>query len=194
MKFSESVYDALFKPAIAMRQIAAEKNLKHSFAVFLLSMAVSLGTLFYGLKLTHMDGMMPVFVFGQIAVGLFQWFLGTAVLALTSELFGGSGSALGLFAARGYTHLPRLFLPVFSLLTIAAGAGGRVFCLSISGLLLFGWTFYLDFQAIKGAYALSGAKAMLVMLFPLLAAGAFAAILFILMGAWLASWLPGHLL
>lgn len=194
MKFSESLYDALFKPASAMRQIAAEKNLKHSFALFLFSMAVSLGTVFYGLKLTHMDGMMPVIVFGQVAFSLLQWFLGTAVLALTAELFGGTGSALGLFAARGYTHLPRLFLPVFSLLTIAVGTGGRVFALAVSGLLLFGWTFYLDFQAIKGAYALSGAKALLVLLFPLMAAGAFASILFILMGAWLASWLPGHLL
>jgi hypothetical protein len=167
--FLEMMYDVLFRPAEAMREIGGGGKLKQSLAAFLLSLFVPLWIMHVGLAAAGMAGFIPVLVAIQTAGSVVVWFTGAALLALTAEVFGGRGSAAGLFAAMGFAQIPRLFLVPLWVFAVLLPYGIRPLALAGTAFLIFIWTLYLDVLALKGTYHISGSKAILVMLFPVIA-------------------------
>jgi len=167
--FLETIYDVLFKPRAAMEYIAEKKLTGQALIMFTIGMLVPVWAIYTGLK-----GSPGVAVLGsmfalQFIGSLFLWILGASVLNFIAELAGGRGTATGLFAALGFSHLPRVV--VIPLGVIAAllpdSVSGVAF--GIIGLIVAVWTLLLTVAAIRGSHGLSGSKAVLVLLAPLLA-------------------------
>lgn len=167
--FLETIYDVLFKPKTAMEYIAQKKLTGQALVMFTIGMLVPVWAVFTGLKGTPgvpiLGGMFAAHFIGS----LLFWIFGASVLSFIAELAGGRGTAVGLFAALGFSHLPRV--AVIPLGVIAAllpdGLSGIAF--GAIGLLVVIWTLALTVAAIRGAHGLSGAMAILVLLAPMLA-------------------------
>ncbi|MDT8902809.1 Yip1 family protein [Anaeroselena agilis] len=181
--FLELLYDVIFSPAAAMRQIAARRPVGQAFVAFLLSIIIPAGAIYFALQATAAGKFAGAFFAGAVCVRLVMWFVGSAVLQLIAEFFGGRGTAVGLFAAIGFAHLPFIFavpLAVAGLL-LPQGAAATVFAVGV--LVLIFWVLGLTVVAIQGVHGLSAAKAVLVLLTPLLAAGAAALAAVVFVGA-----------
>ena len=107
--FLELLYDVIFSPAAAMRQIAARRPVGQAFVAFLLSIVIPAGAIYFVLQATATGKFAGAFFAAAVCVRLLMWFVGSAVLQLIAELFGGQGTAVGLFAAIGFAHLPFIF-------------------------------------------------------------------------------------
>lgn len=162
----ETLYDVVFEPAKAMREIAGGKKLKQALCVFFISTVLPMWALYSGLSAATMHEFAMMVPVVHVLGSLLMWFLGAAVLGLTAELFGGQGSTAGLFAAMGFVHIPKLFaIPLWALSALLP-LSARPFW-QVTGIVLISvWTLYLEIAAIKGAYSVSGSKAVLVLLFP----------------------------
>ncbi len=186
--FLELLYDVIFSPAAAMRQIAARRPVGQAFVAFLLSIVIPAGAIYFVLQATATGKFAGAFFAAAVCVRLLMWFVGSAVLQLIAELFGGQGTAVGLFAAIGFAHLPFIFavpLAVAGLL-LPAGAAAMLFAAGV--LVLIFWVLALTVIAIQGVHGLSAAKAVLVLLTPLLAAAAAVVAVVVFVGA--AFWPP----
>jgi hypothetical protein len=185
----ENIYDVIFTPATAMRQIASRKPVGQAFCVFFLSVFIPAVLLYYTLKTAGFVKFLMPLILLQTVGGFLLWFGSTALLHLISEFFGGRGSAISFFAARGFSHIPRVFIVplwVFAML-LPSTASSAMFALA--WLMIAIWTLVLDIVAIKETYGLSGAKAVLILLTPWVAFGA----LLIIVAVFLSSaLLPGH--
>lgn len=162
----ETLYDVIFEPAKAMKDIAGGKKVKQAFIAFFVSTILPVWALSNGLSIANrIDFTMMIsilHVFGSLLI----WFTGAAVFGLTAELFGGQGSVAGLFSAMGFIHIPKLFAIPLWALSILLPPGVRPFW-QVAGIVMIAiWTLYLEIAAIKGAYRITGSKAVLVLLFP----------------------------
>lgn len=165
----ETLYDIVFEPSKAMRDIAEGRKLKQAFIAFFIGTLLPMWALYSGLKTVNMHGFTTMVLSMHVFGGLVMWFFAAAVFSLVAELFGGRGSAAGLFAAMGFVHIPKLFaLPLFAL-SVLLPASFRPFWLAAGVILIVCWILYLEVAAIKGAYNVSGSKAVLVMVFPVAA-------------------------
>ncbi|WP_425059707.1 hypothetical protein SCACP_03080 [Sporomusa carbonis] len=167
--FLETIYDVLFKPKQAMQYIAEKKLTGQALTMFTIGMLVPVWAVFAGVK-----GAIGTSAFGLLfaihfAGSLVLWVVGAAVLNFIAELAGGQGTALGLFAALGFSHLPRVaVMPLWVIASLLpVGVQGMAF--GLIGLIVVVWTFSLNVAAICGAHHLSSAKAVLVLLAPVLA-------------------------
>jgi len=184
----ENLYDVLFRPAAAMRQIAAARMIGQAMAAFLLSVLIPAVAAYFAFRTGSMAKLLSLVLVGQTLGSLLFWFCGSATLSLIAEFFGGRGTAVGLFAALGFTHAPRIFaVPFLVLAMLLPGIGSTVMTAIVSLAILF-WTLTLDVLAIKGAYELTGAKAVLVLMTPLLVVGAAAIVFLVFVGT---AFLPG---
>jgi len=178
----ENLYDILFQPAIGMRNIAEGKNVGQAIVVFLLSILIPIWALSFGLKGTGMSTMINVIIVLKILGSIVMWIMGTAIWHLIAELWGGQGTAVGLFTALGFAHTPRIFIvPLWTLIAVMP-ASSKTLLLTIAVLVIMLWSLYLDVVAIKEVHQLSGAKAVLVIITPLLAVGILGIIGFTLIG------------
>lgn len=174
-------YDMLFRPTDAIRYITRHRPVAGALVTFLSGTMLPLlamelyGQDFLGSSLT---GILMIF---HILGGVLTWFLGTAVFHLTAEITGGTGSALGLFSAAGFTYLPRLFIAPLWLALALLPEAVRPACLGSGTFVVWLWTVYLDMKAIQENYDLSARKAVFVLILPLLAV--LAAILAVMIGA-----------
>ncbi|VBB06368.1 Hypothetical protein LUCI_1599 [Lucifera butyrica] len=168
-KFMELIYDVLFSPGKAFPEIAAGRYVRYSLAAMLLSIIIPLGAIYLALKTAGLPQAVHVVIVIQVLGSLIVWFLGAAVWNLVAEFFGGRGTGLGLFTALGFAQLPRIFLVPLGVLSMVLPAEIRSFWLAATGLVVLFWTLTLDVYAIRGAYTFSVAKAVLVLLTPLLA-------------------------
>lgn len=189
-RFLETLYDVLFQPTAAMRQIAEQKALGQALAAFLLSVLIPAAAGYLVLQTTGMAKMLNVLLLVHTLGSLAAWFAGAAVLHLIAECFGGRGTALGLLAAMGFAHVPRLLAVPLGVLAMASPGGAAGVLVAVTALLVAGWTLFLNVAAIRGAHGLSGAKAVLVLVTPLLAAGAAAVATMIFIGT---AFLPGRI-
>ncbi|MCX7780299.1 MAG: YIP1 family protein [Negativicutes bacterium] len=188
--FLETLYDVLFSPRTAMKAIAVDRKLAQAFAAFFLSVTIPLWAMYFGLKAAGLQAAAYVIAMLQFAGSICAWFAGAAIFGLTAELFGGRGSAAGLFAAMGFAHLPRIFAIPLLLAAALVPAGVRPLIMAGTAIIIMGWTIYLDILAIKGAYGVSGAKALLVVLFPIAALVVLGIIVAVFIGATVISALP----
>lgn len=187
-RFLETLYDVLFNPVAAMRHIAEEKAIGQALAAFLLSVLLPAVTGYLVLKTTGMAKMLNVMLLAHTLGSLMVWFIGAAVIHLIAECFGGRGTALGLLAAMGFAHVPRILAVPLGMLALAVPGGGTAVLLAVTVLIVVGWTLFLNVAAIKGAHGFGGAKAVLVLLTPFLALGAAIVAMVIFIGT---AFLPG---
>jgi hypothetical protein len=184
--FLELLYDVIFSPAAAMRQIAARRPVGQALAAFFLSVLIPAGAIYFVLQTVGAGKFAGTAIFIAVTARLVAWFVGSAVLQLIAELYGGRGTALGLFTAIGFAHLPGIFVVPLAVVAMLLPAGAAVIVLAVGSLLLLFWALALVVIAIGGAHGLGLAKAVLVLLTPLLvlAAAAVAAAVFVGAAFW----------
>ncbi len=180
--FLEILYDVLFSPAAAMRQIAARQPVGQAFGAFLLSVLIPAGAAYFVLQTFGAGKFSGAAIFVAIAARLAAWFVGAAILQLVAEFYGGRGTALGLFAAIGFAHLPAIFVVPLAVAALLLPAGAAAIVLAAGGLVLLLWILSLVVVAIQGAHGFGAAKAVLVLLTPLLAAAAVAVAVAVFVG------------
>lgn len=167
--FLETIYDVLFRPAAAMQAIAEKKLTGQALAMFTIGMLVPVWALYAGFKGSSGVAAIGVLFVVHFIGSLLVWIVGASVLNFAAELAGGRGTAVGLFAALGFTHLPRVVVIPLGVIAYLLPAGLRGVALGIIGVLVLGWTIFLHIAAIRGAHSLSTAKAALVLAAPALA-------------------------
>lgn len=165
------LYDLLFEPRSAMTKIAEQKNAGQAVIVALLGILLPILAVGFGIKNTGMATMIYVMAGIKIVVSILLWMIGSAIWHLIAEFFGGKGTAVGLFAALGFAHLPRIFIvPLWALIALMPQSSQTVLMV-IAMLTILSWSLALDVVAIKEVHQLSTAKAILVMLMPMLLIG-----------------------
>jgi hypothetical protein len=167
--FIEIIYDVLFKPKAAMQYIAEKKLIWQAIAMFTIGMLVPVWAIYAGIKGTTgvpVPGLLFIF---HVVGSLVFWVLSAAILAFIAELAGGRGTPVGLFAALGFSHLPRVVVMPLWVIASLLPSGIQEICFGIIGILIVLWTLSLNVAALQGAYGLSGVKAVLVLMAPLLA-------------------------
>jgi hypothetical protein len=188
--FLENLYDVIFQPVTAMRQIAAARLAGQGLAAFFVSVLIPAGAAYFVLQAAQLSNVFPLMLMMHTVGRLVVWFVGAAVLGLIAEFYGGKGTAVGLFAAIGFAHLPWIFAVPLWVLAVLLPAGLSAITFAASFVLVIAWMLVLIILAIKGAYGLSTAKAVLVLATPLLVLVVAFAMLVIFIGA--AFW-PGWL-
>lgn len=179
----ETIYDILFEPHTGMRNVAERKCVGQSFVAFLLSILLPIWALYFGFKAAGMLTMINMMIGFKVFGSMILWIMGAAVWHLIAEFLGGQGTAIGLFAAMGFAHIPRIFIVPLWALTAVMPAGGRAVIMAVSVLAVMFWSFYLDVVAIKEVHQLPAAKAVLVMIMPLVVIGLLLAVLFAFIGS-----------
>ena len=181
--FLEIVYDVLFRPVQAMRQISWERRVWGGAAAFLLGALVSSGAVFSGLSAAGYSRgfilLLLLYVMGSVVI----WFLGTGALQLFAELFGGRGRGLSLLAALGFAHLPRIFLAPLWLLTMFMPAGPAAMIGMLVLLAVSVWVLILEMLAIRETHNFSTGVACAVLVAPVLMILAVLALSAVLFGA-----------
>ena len=178
----EIFYDILFQPQVGMRNIAERKNIGQALVAFLLSILIPIWALYFGLKAAGMSTMIHMIIGLKVFGSIVLWIIGAALWNLIAEFFGGQGTAIGLLAALGFAHIPRIFIVPLWALVVVMPAGSKTLLMVISMLAVMLWSFYLDVVAIKEVYQLSAAKAILVMIMPLLVIGLLCGVVFAFIG------------
>lgn len=166
--FLETIYDVLFKPKTAMQYIAEKKLTGQALVMFTIGMLVPVWAVYTGIKGAPIVPMLGGMFVLQFVGSLFLWILGASVFNFIAELAGGRGSAVGLFAAMGFCHLPRVAVIPLGVIAALLPDGLRGIAFGAIGLLVVVWTLMLNVAAIRGAHGLSTAMAVLVLLAPLL--------------------------
>lgn len=166
-QFLENVYDVIFQPSVAMRRIAAQKPVGQAVVAFALSVLIPAGAVYLAFETANIGKLLPVIVLVLTLGGLFAWFSGAAVLSMIAEFFGGHGTAKGLFVAMGFAHIPRILAVPFFVLEKLFPGGIFAMAADLAFLVTFFWMLVLDVIAIKEAHGLGGARAVLVLITPL---------------------------
>ena len=165
------LYDILFQPRVAMATLAKGKQIGQAFAVVLVSIVVPMWALSFGFQDTSMTTMIHVMMGIKIIASMVMWVVGTAIWHFIAEFIGGKGLVSGLFAALGFSHICRMFIiPLWALISVLPASSKSVLMDFALMTILF-WSLFLDLMAIKEVYQLSTAKAVLVMIMPLLIMG-----------------------
>lgn len=179
----EILYDILFQPAIGMKIIAEQKNVGQAVVVFTLSVMMPIGALCFGLMTTGMSTMVNMMIIFKILGSLVIWIIGAAIWHLVAEFFGGKGTAVGLLAALGFAHAPRIFIvPLWALIAVMPPSN-KTLLMTMSVLVVMLWSLFLDLVAIKEIHQLSMSKAVLVLVTPLLFVGILCVIGFTFIGS-----------
>lgn len=176
--FLETVYDVLFNPKQAMRYIAEKKLIGQALAMFSISMLVPVWAMYAGVKGTSGVAALGLLFIVQVIGSLVLWVFSAAILAFIAELAGGRGTAVGLFSALGFSHLPKIIVTPLWVVAVLLPAGVQETAFGIIAVIAIVWMLALHVAALQGAFALSGVRAILVLSAPLLVSiGAIAAIL-----------------
>jgi len=179
----DALYDVLFQPKIAMQMIAEQKKISQAVIVFFLSLVIPLWALYFGMQDVGMSAMVPFVIGFKIVSSMLMWFMGAAVWHLIAEFLGGRGTGLGLFTTLGFAQFPQVFIVPLWVIAALLPASLKSIMMAVAALTIFGWSFFLTITAIKEVYEFSTAKAMLVMITPILAILVVCAIAFTFIGS-----------
>lgn len=179
----DTLYDILFQPLIAMKNIGEQKPIGQAVVAFLSSIILPIWALYFGLKMIDMPEIVNVVIAIKVVSGIMIWVMASAIWHLIAEFFGGRGSAMGLFAALGFVYVPWIFIIPLWALTTLMPASSKVLLMTISVLAVLLWSLYLHVIAIKEVHQLSTATSVLVMLTPMLVVGLVCVITFIFIGS-----------
>ena len=181
----EVLYDVLFHPKSAMREISERQLIGQSLIVFVLSVVLP------GIALLPALADSPLAI---VAVGLYitgslvLWLAGTAILHFIAELYGGRGTATGLFAAFGFSQLPRLLMAPLWLVTALFSDSIRALVTGTGSVVVILWILALHMKALEAGYGFSPVKAILVLATPFLACSALALMTVVFVAGRLLPW------
>lgn len=168
-RFLELLYDVLFHPGAAMGEIARREPVFQGLVVFFVSVKLPLIAVWLGLKATGMTHLFSILIALQVAGSFALWVVGTGMLHLVAELYGSRGTVKGLFAALGFSQLPRIFIvPVWMFASLFPGGLGGLLMV-VSGIVVFAWIMMLHVSAIKKVYTVGILKATVILSTPFLA-------------------------
>lgn len=184
----DNVYDVLFQPRTAMRRIAESRTIGQAFVVFLVSALIPTWAVYFGLEAAGIPKAIDIIILVQVLGSLIIWLVGAAVWHMIAEFLGGKGTALGLLAALGFAHFPRIFIVPLWVVAAIMPPGLKPFLMALAGLVVMFWTLALDVAAIREAHGISGAKAVLVLLTPMLAVVVLAVVIVSLVSTVIARW------
>jgi hypothetical protein len=179
----EVLYDVLFQPKVAMQIIADKKNISQAVVVFLLSLFIPLWALYFGLQEAGISTMIHFFMGFKIVSGILMWFMGAAVWHLIAEFFGGRGTGKGLFVTLGFAHFPQVFIVPLWAFAALLPVSLKTIVMAVAALAILCWSLFLTVTAMKEVYQFSTAKAVLVIVTPLLVAIVVCAIVFAFIGS-----------
>jgi len=162
------LYDVLFQPQMAMRSIADQKNIPQVLVVFFLSIIIPIWAMYFGLQAAGMSTMIHLFIGIKIFGSMVMWFMGTAVWHLLAEFYGGRGTAIGLFSTLGFTYFPQILIVPLWVFAAILPVSLKTLVMTVAALVILGWSLFLSITAMKEVYQFSTAKAVLVMITPLL--------------------------
>lgn len=176
--FLETVYDVLFNPKQAMRYIAEKKLIGQALAMFSIGMLVPVWAIYAGVKGTSGVSVLGLLFIVHVIGSLVLWVFSAAVLSFIAELAGGRGTAVGLFSALGFSHLPKIVVTPLWVIAALLPIGVQATAFGLVGMITVIWMLVLHVAALQGAFALSGVRAVLVLSAPLLVSiGAIVAII-----------------
>ncbi len=179
----DALYDVLFQPKIAMKMIAEQKKISQAVIVFFLSLVIPLWALYFGMQDVGMSAMVPFVIGFKIVSSMLMWFMGAAVWHLIAEFLGGRGTGVGLFTTLGFAQFPQVFIVPLWVIAALLPVSLKSIMMAIAALTIFSWSFFLTITAIKEVYEFSTAKAMLVMITPILVILVVCAIAFTFIGS-----------
>jgi hypothetical protein len=186
--FLDTIYDVIFHPRRAMRDITERRLVGQALFLFFISMMMPPWAL-----RGAVEGAFPMPAAGaavvlEFVVCLAGWFFAAAVFSIVAEMFGGRGSALSLFAALGFCWLPRIAVMPFWAGASFLPEEQRAIATGFLGIIVAVWILFLSVEAIRASHEMSFLRAAMTMLFPVfLLAGIIAAIV-VFTGVMLASW------
>lgn len=189
----ELIYDVLFKPRQAFLRIKEEPKPWQSVWIvvvnsLLVGIAVSAGQEAFSSGLKALIGNL------QLIGNLMSWMIMTAIWHLIAELSGGKGEAKALLTSIGYTYfLQMLLLPVYLIASFLSYETATTL-LIICGIAVLVWGVVLEVIAIQTIYEVSGAKAFLIFLLPVIALTVCILLVCILMGVIVAAAVQGAML
>lgn len=179
----DNLYDVLFDPKVGMKNMADRKNVGQAMGVFFCSLLLPIWALSFSFKITELSLMIDMMLILKVFSSLIIWIVGVAIWHLVAEFFGGRGTAVGLFVTFGFAHIPRIFMvPLWAMITVMP-ASAKTVLLSVSVMIVIGWSLYLDVVAIREVHQLSTAKSVLVLLTPMILLGILCAMVFIFIGS-----------
>lgn len=124
-----------------------------------------------------------IFLLGlQVVSSVLVWGVSTAIWHLLAELLGARGSVRELLVAVGFvSFIQILMIPVYLIANVMLE--GSETLLAIAGIALMIWSSVLEIFAIQSVYHISGAKAVLIFLLPVLIAIGLAVVTVVLAGS-----------
>lgn len=198
------VYGVLFDPVRAFTGIAHNPPVGAAVVIYLAlnvldSLTGSLNTPGYFREvLPGMTGadftrrLMPLLAAGNFVLGMVKWLVMAGLLHLVAELYGGKGSARGVFAAYGVAGLPALLLvPVHVVLFFLVPGTTRTVIASLLGLGVFAWSTVLLVIGVREVHRFGTGQAVLTVFSPALASVVLV-LLLVLTAGMIVSTLPVH--
>jgi hypothetical protein len=156
----ERVYGILFQPVETLRDISRERPMGEAVLVLIV---VTMFTTWTGYFTLWSNG---IFICAAVLVTLVLWYIGTAIVHLTAELFAGNGHAKGLLAANGFIQVPRIFtVPLLVLLSFMPDPV-RTGMMLIGGIGIMFWEIILSVIAVRENYGFSTGRSFLVLVAP----------------------------
>lgn len=194
----DDFYDVLFRPALGMERVVAERNHWQGLFVYLFVSFVSSITAFGTAAPTDLAGEYSQLLPPEAMTAILRsWpilnliillvfapfvFLGwSALLHLIAHLLGGKGEVLQLAAGLGYGHLPYILVAPFGLVA-------RYLPLDVVGLASLAaliWSIFLKVEAVRSVYGFSRGRAVLAYFLPFLAMMAAFILFMLLLGTFL---------
>jgi len=165
----DSIYDVLFCPSPALRRIGEESRWGMAVLVYLVCLilpAIAMGFFIKTLGFHKFGGML---VAAEVVGRFMLLVLGVAVLHLVAELFGGKGTAKGLLAAMCFAHLPQLLAVPFFVISMLWASSFWKALVPLVSVAVSCWTLVLNIVAIKEVYQISGGRAVLIFVIPIIA-------------------------
>ncbi|HNX28152.1 MAG TPA: Yip1 family protein [Syntrophomonadaceae bacterium] len=170
MSFTDRLWNTIFNPDLAMRQLTAEKPLGQSLvlyiAVLTFIMIINQGVV--ALRPIEEALSLPaqyiwLLVCTGIILSLLGLFLGAGFLSLLSEIIYSRGNNMGLLVGLCFAVLPGLFGAVLQYVSMIIGLnwlGGTFSFISII------WVIVLQIIAVRAAFDLSTGQALIIYFSP----------------------------
>lgn len=173
------LYDLLFQPGLAMRNIGEQKRVGQAWGVALTSIIIPVWALALSSKDNTVVTAIHMLLGFKVVVSLFMWMTAAASWHLIAEFLGGRGTGIGLFTALGFAYLPCIFIiPLWAIITVMPPSS-KTLLMTIAILGILFWSLLLDVLAIREVHQLSTAKAVLTMIMPIILIGVLAIIGFV---------------
>jgi hypothetical protein len=177
--FLETAVGVISEPLTTLRHVTATAPLSWAIwlTVALSAIAWGAGSIQFGQEMARTAGPQPFslpstpvlailgLIFGPI-LGLIGLAIGTAILMLTSLMFGGKGAYKGLFCGLAFASVPNIFSAPIQVLQLLGGIAGQL----VGGLISFGitvWVIVLAVIAVRENNSFSTGRAVGAVLLPI---------------------------